>query len=140
MISVTKIFTFETAHRISNYQGSCRNVHGHSYKLLVTVAAESPSADDMVIDFKVLKEMVKRQIIDKLDHTLLLKENPENKFLFKDFPDRIFWMQTEPTAERMVEWMGEQLKPLLPQHVFLSKISLYETESSLVEMTFPTKT
>jgi 6-pyruvoyltetrahydropterin/6-carboxytetrahydropterin synthase len=140
MISITKTFTFEAAHKISNYQGSCRNVHGHSYKLWVTIGAEHLGEDDMVFDFKLLKELVKCKIIDKLDHALILKKNHENMHLFKDFTDKFFYMETEPTAERMVEWMGGQLQPHLPKHVFLAKIVLYETENSLVEMTFPTKT
>ena len=79
MISITKIFRFETAHAIHQYQGSCKNIHGHSYELHVTVKAKE-SIDGyvkglgIIYDFKELKAIVQSHIVKTLDHKLLLSK------------------------------------------------------------------
>lgn len=77
MIRITKIFTFETAHVLYNYDGKCKNMHGHSYKLFVTVKGnpindlENPK-NGMVVDFGDIKKIVKEEIIDVWDHAVLI--------------------------------------------------------------------
>ena len=72
-IRITKQFSFETGHALYGYDGKCRNVHGHSYKLSVTVIG-TPISDSnnvkfgMVIDFGDLKRIVKSEIVDVFDH------------------------------------------------------------------------
>jgi 6-pyruvoyltetrahydropterin/6-carboxytetrahydropterin synthase len=80
MLRVTKIFRFETAHAIFGYPGSCRNIHGHSYVLHVTVQQAQARegylpAPGFVIDFKQLKQMVQQAVIEKFDHRLILSAN-----------------------------------------------------------------
>lgn len=133
MLSITKIFTFEAAHRISNHPGACSNLHGHSYKLHVTVSAPEPGADDMLMDFKTLKSLVQHHIIEKLDHSLMLKKNPFNLEAFSEVREKVFWMDHEPTAERLILWVVEVIQPLLPLSVRLSKLMIYETETCYVK-------
>ncbi len=90
---VTKEFTFDSAHFLTNYYGKCERVHGHTFRLQVTVEGKVQS-NGLVIDFVVLKRIVKKQILDRLDH-LLLNDVIEN-----------------PSAERVVVWMWNQLKDL----------------------------
>ncbi len=77
MIRLTKIFNFEMAHALFGYDGPCKNIHGHSYQLEVTIGG-MPEPDSsnpkygMVMDFSDLKAIVKEQIVDRLDHALLL--------------------------------------------------------------------
>ncbi len=79
MISITKIFRFEAAHAIHHYQGSCKNIHGHSYELHVTVKAKEPTGGyveglGIILDFKELKTLVKSHVVTELDHKLILSK------------------------------------------------------------------
>lgn len=139
-IRVTKMFEFETAHALHNYDGLCRNVHGHTYKLSVTVIGE-PINDEsstklgMVMDFGNLKQIVKPNIVDKFDHSLLLSNKEETAYfenenkLFK----RIHIVDFQPTAENMVIHFAEIIKPLLPSNIRLYSIKLHETTNSFAE-------
>lgn len=133
MLSITKLFSFEAAHRISNYQGACSQVHGHSYKLQVTVSAEMPGDNDMILDFKVLKDLVQNHVLSLWDHSLMLKENAENRQFFLNYPGKIYWMESEPTAERMILHISRKLDPFLPEHVNLEEIVLVETDTSFAK-------
>ena len=76
VIRLTKEFTFEAAHMLEGYDGLCREIHGHSYRLLVTIKGE-PERDPespklgMVMDFGVLKRIVNEQIVERLDHSFM---------------------------------------------------------------------
>jgi 6-pyruvoyltetrahydropterin/6-carboxytetrahydropterin synthase len=133
MLSITKIFSFEAAHRISNYQGACSQIHGHSYKLQITVSAEMPGENDMILDFKILKELVQNHVLSYWDHSLMLKENTENRQFLNSYPGKIYWMTSEPTAERMLLHISQKLTPTLPDHVDLEEIVLFETETSFAK-------
>ncbi len=133
MWSITKIFKFETAHRISNYNGPCRNIHGHSYQLQVSISRSILRDNDMVMDFKDLKKIVKEHVISFLDHVLILKRNKENIQRFDHEEGPILWMDYEPTAERILEWIKEKLVQYLPQSVQVRKLTLFETSSGFVE-------
>lgn len=90
---VTKEFTFDSAHFLTNYYGKCERVHGHTFKLQVTVEGKVQS-NGLVIDFVVLKRIVKKHVLDKLDHHLL-NDVVEN-----------------PSAERVIVWIWDRLKDL----------------------------
>ena len=80
LLRLTKRFTFEMAHALPSYSGKCHNIHGHSYKLFVTVEGEPSLAEGsptgMVIDFGQIKEMVQQHIVDHFAHALVLpKQN-----------------------------------------------------------------
>ena len=115
---VTKIFEFEACHHLPHYKGACHNLHGHSYKLEVTVGGtikEDGNKRGMVIDFKDLKKIVKEVAVDKYDHANL------NDF----FPN--------PTAEIMVEQIALDIMENLPTEVFLDSVKLWETSTSYAE-------
>ena len=120
MIVVTKLFEFEACHHLPHYDGACHNLHGHSYKLEVTVSGQvSKNENDpkcgMIIDFKDLKAIVKSVAVDKYDHSNL------NEF----FPN--------PTAEIMVKQIAVDIMSKLPQGVYLMSCKLWETSTSYAE-------
>lgn len=133
MLSITKTFHFEAAHRITDYDGACRLLHGHSYKLEVSISGNLIGDSDMLLDFKDLKSLVTSLVMDPWDHALLLKNNVVNHSDFDHLNDKIYWMEEEPTAERMVLWIAEKLSNSLSEDLTLSKLKLYETENSYAE-------
>jgi len=133
MLSITKIFHFESAHRISDYKGACQHLHGHSYKLEVSISGKQIGKGDMLMDFKFLKSIVNSLVIEPWDHALLLKDNRTNRAAFDQLKDKIYWMKNEPTAERMILWIADRLSSNLPDELILSRIKLYETDSSYAE-------
>lgn len=126
MLSVTKIFTFEAAHRISDYDGVCNQIHGHSYVLHVT-GAGNDLEKDMLVDFKALKKIVQEEVVQLFDHALLLKETEKNRIVFEKIEQKILWMDHEPTAERILLWIKDSIIPKLPSHVKLESLTLFET-------------
>ncbi len=139
-IRLTKIFEFEAAHALHNYDGLCRNIHGHSYKLHVTITglinkdSESPKLG-MVMDFGELKQIIKPHIIDEYDHSILLSSKENLKYikteneLFK----RIHILDFQPTAENMVIHFAKMINILLPSGIELYSLKLYETATSFAE-------
>ena len=110
MISVTKIFQFEAAHAISGYNGSCREIHGHGYKLHVTVTGTNFNENNILFDFKDLKKIVESSILKDFDHSLLLKRNTINLSATKNLVNKICWIDGEPTAEYLLSYMVEKTK------------------------------
>lgn len=139
-IRVTKQFGFEMSHALLNYDGLCRNIHGHSYKLQITVAGEplqsagSPK-DGMVIDFRVLKKIVQEHIIGQFDHSLMINEKAQIGKLNElgQMYERLQVVPFQPTSENMVVYISEKVKPLLPEHIELFSVRLYETSNSFAE-------
>lgn len=135
MISITKIFRFETAHAIDGYPGDCQHIHGHSYHLHVTVVAATQypgylPGTGIAVDFKDLKRIVKASIVDHFDHYLILSKqyvakNPQ----WQDHP-HLFVMEVEPTAENLLIFISETLQRELPAAIQLKKLKLYETPDS----------
>lgn len=139
-IRVTKFYDFEMAHALWNYDGLCKNIHGHTYKLYITVLGEpvnniNDQKNGMVIDFGDLKRIVKDEIVDRLDHSLIIfKNSPHEKLLeLNEMYERHFVFDFQPTCENLVVWIVEKITPLLPKGVELKKVKLYETASSSAE-------
>ena len=85
-IRITKKFRFEAAHALYGYDGKCKNIHGHNYKLFVTVIGvpvndNSNAKEGMVMDFGDLKKIVNTQIIEKFDHSVIFNKNSPHKEL-----------------------------------------------------------
>lgn len=129
MLSVTKIFTFEAAHAISDYDGACKNIHGHSYKLHVTVTSKKGLTNSMVIDFKQLKKIVQQSILNDYDHALMLKINKINLAATQVIGTKLLWFDEEPTAENILLDMAKKLQLNLPDNIVLKELKLHETES-----------
>ena len=138
MIRITKEFKFEMAHALHGYDGLCKNIHGHSYKLWVTVKGEVRNEnghvkDGMVIDFAELKEIVKPEIIDKYDHSLVLNANsPHASIDFSAF-EKVFYLPYQPTSENLVMDFATIIQSKIPKRITLCKVVLSETATSFAE-------
>ena len=131
-IRITKQFNFETGHALYGYDGKCRNVHGHSYKLSVTVIGR-PITDTthvklgMVIDFGDLKKIVKEEIVDKFDHATVFNKNTPHVELAKELTDRghnVILADYQPTSENMVVDFAAKIKARLPKNIKLYALKL----------------
>lgn len=140
-IRITKQFNFETGHALYGYDGKCKNVHGHSYKLSVTVIG-SPITDNsnvkygMVIDFTDLKKIVKEEIVDVFDHATVFNKNTPHIELANEMLKRgheILLVEYQPTSENMVIDFAVKIKKRLPNNIQLFSLRLQETESSFAE-------
>jgi len=140
-IRITKQFSFETGHALYGYDGKCRNVHGHSYKLSVTVIG-TPISDNnnvkfgMVIDFGDLKKIVKSEIVDVFDHATVFNKNTPHVELAKELSDRghnVLLVDYQPTSEMMVIDFAEKIKKHLPENITLFSLKLQETDTSFAE-------
>ena len=100
------IFHFAASHFLTKYHGKCEDLHGHNYKVVVTIEDELQE-DGMVLDFKIVKKVVKEKVISKLDH--------------KHLNDII----ENPSAEHVAIWIWEKIKDDMP----LKKVTVYETEN-----------
>ncbi len=110
--SVTCSFRFEAAHRLAWHPGRCRNLHGHSYRLDVTVRGPLDT-NGVVVDFDTLSEVVHRTVVDRWDHRDL------NEVL------------ANPTAELLAH---EAWSLLTDAGVAVAGIRLWETEDAWVEL------
>jgi len=140
-IRITKQFNFETGHALYGYDGKCRNVHGHSYKLSVTVIGR-PITDTshvklgMVIDFGDLKKIVKEEIVDQFDHATVFNKNTPHVELAKELLDRghnVILADYQPTSENMVIDFASKIGARLPENIRLHSLKLQETETSFAE-------
>lgn len=140
-IRITKMFHFETGHALYGYDGKCRNVHGHSYKLSVTVIGH-PIQDPghvkygMVIDFGDLKKIVKEEVVDVFDHATVFNRNTPHVELAKELGERghnIILVDYQPTSEEMIMDFAQKIKARLPENISLFSLKLQETESSFAE-------
>ncbi|MFA6402643.1 MAG: 6-carboxytetrahydropterin synthase [Salinivirgaceae bacterium] len=140
IIRVTKEFNFEMAHALKNYDGPCKNIHGHSYKLFVTVIG-APSLNvhnpklGMLIDFADLKQLVSEHIVAVFDHAFVLSHqsgfdcdaNTHEMF------GKTIYVSYQPTCENLVEDFALRLIPLFPPEIKLFSLRLYETATSYSE-------
>ena len=140
-IRITKQFTFETGHALYGYDGKCKNVHGHSYKLSVTVIGK-PITDTsnvkfgMVIDFSDLKKIVKEEIVDIFDHATVFNQNTPHIELAAELKNRghhVILVDYQPTSENMVIDFAKKIKDRLPKEIQLHSLKLQETETSFAE-------
>jgi len=140
-IRITKQFNFETGHALYGYDGKCRNVHGHSYKLSVTVVGKPITNTDnvklgMVIVFGDLKKIVKEEIVDKFDHATVFNKNTPHVELAKELTDRghnVILADYQPTSENMVIDFASKIKARLPENISLFSLKLQETDTSFAE-------
>ncbi|MBX0332308.1 6-carboxytetrahydropterin synthase [Pontibacter sp. HSC-14F20] len=139
-IRLTRLFTFEAAHALQNYQGGCRNIHGHSYRLEVTIIGtpivdESHPNDGMVMDFKNLKKIVQEALIDPIDHALLLRQDAPQELVeaLRQLDHKLVLTPFQPTCENMLIDFKQRLGHLLPEEVALHSLKLWETEKSFAE-------
>ena len=136
-IRLTKEFDFEAAHALEGYEGKCKDIHGHSYYLNVTVLGnvnhDSGELDgSMVMDFADLKRIVKTNVIDKFDHQLILSKKSRFVNIINDNP-RMMIVDYVPTCENMLIDIVHRIKEKLPKEVELHNAFLRETPRSYAE-------
>lgn len=140
IIRVTKEFKFEMAHVLWNYDGPCRNVHGHSYRLFVTLSGnpvEDPGnpKNGMVMDFTDLKGIVKKEIISVFDHSVVVNKQYDKEkigMFVKMFGNTVL-VDYQPTCENLVSDFSKRIISYLPSGVKLHGLKLYETATSFAE-------
>lgn len=140
-IRITKKFEFEAGHALFGYDGKCKNLHGHSYKLYVTVMGEPINdtanvKNGMVIDFGDLKYIVKKEIIDVFDHSIILNRFSPHMKMAEDLISgghSVIVVDYQPTSENIVVDFVQRIKKHLPEGIDLFSLRLQETESSYAE-------
>ncbi|MDD2530358.1 MAG: 6-carboxytetrahydropterin synthase [Bacteroidales bacterium] len=137
-IRLTKEFNFEMSHVLHDYDGLCRNIHGHSYRLFVTILGEpidekhNPK-NGMVMDFGELKAIVFNQIVDRLDHALVIPNDSTMLSHLKSCDTKLVITDYQPTCENLLIDFAKRISSQLPQNVTLARLCLYETASSYAE-------
>jgi 6-pyruvoyltetrahydropterin/6-carboxytetrahydropterin synthase len=128
------------AHTLYEYDGLCRNIHGHSYNLEVTIAGEPRNEsghpkDGMILDFSEFKNVVKANVVNRFDHALMVNRLvPEKQQeLLKQTTERVIVVDFQPTSENIAVYISEILQQHLPAGVILFSIRLYETATSFAE-------
>ncbi|MCK5846579.1 MAG: 6-carboxytetrahydropterin synthase [Bacteroidales bacterium] len=139
-IRLTKEFEFEMAHSLYNYDGLCQHIHGHSYKLAVTVIAtpnwdKSSPKRGMVMDFGAIKKIVNKLIVDPLDHAFVINSDTPSEWITNNEQlfGRTYKVDYQPTCENMVIDFADRIKGELPDGVELLVIKLHETANSYAE-------
>ncbi len=141
VIRLTKEFSFEAAHALDGYDGPCREIHGHSYRLFVTVKG-APLADaghpkqGMVMDFGLLKRIVGEEIIARFDHALVLQRTAATDDLRAALAqrfDNLVEVDYRPTCENMLADFAARIRSRLPQGISLHALRLHETATSFAE-------
>jgi 6-pyruvoyltetrahydropterin/6-carboxytetrahydropterin synthase len=137
---VTKQFTFEMAHALYGYDGPCKNIHGHTYHLEVTLRGEplddaTHVKNGMVVDFSVIKQIVMEEVVSIYDHALVLNEDApyvKSDLLTTEF-EKVFTVPFQPTCENLMLYFMRKLQPRIPERLTLVSVVLRETPTSFAE-------
>ena len=137
---VTKQFTFEMAHALYGYDGPCKNIHGHTYHLEVTLRGEplddaTHVKNGMVVDFSIIKKIVMEEVVSLYDHALVLNEDAryvKSELLTNEF-EKVFTVPFQPTCENLMLYFMRKLKPRIPERLTLVSVVLRETPTSFAE-------
>lgn len=138
-IRLTKEFKFEMAHALLGYNGPCKNIHGHSYYLYVTIIGDiidddASPVNGMVMDFGDLKSIVKSEIIDKVDHALAIYDKTPKNIIDTLKPSfQLLLTPYQPTCENLIVDFAKRIKEKLPSDVKLFSLKLCETVTSSAE-------
>ena len=127
MHSVTKTIDFCYGHRLLNYEGQCKYLHGHNGKLEIDVESKSLDDKGMVIDFTVIKETVKTWIDSKMDHRMILSREDPLIPMLEEAGQPIYVMEENPTAENIAKLVFNQVKS---KGIDVKEIRLWETPTS----------
>lgn len=134
MITVTKTVKFDAAHVLTNHQGLCKNLHGHTYRVDVSVSQSADDPRDMVIDFKDLKSIAANVICGRFDHAFIYNTTSTGECEIAEVVAR-HGMRTvalpfRSTAENLARYFFSELKSSIPG---LSSVRVWETADSCAE-------
>ena len=139
-IRISRKFCFEAAHALLNYDGACRFIHGHSYKLEVSLLGPvrqqtGHPKEGMVMDFGDLKKLVQQTIIEPWDHALLLNQDSPADLLdaLQKNKEKLVLLPYQPSCENMLLDIRRRLQAALPPAYTLCRLLLAETENSYAE-------
>lgn len=136
MVTITRRLEFDAAHRVLGHEGKCRFLHGHRYRVELTVKATELDSLGRVIDFGVIKEKVGGWIDDYLDHNLLLnRDDPQLSHLQKTEERLPYVMQGNPTAENIAKEICEKAVSLLPLELTVTNVRVFETPNCYADYT-----
>lgn len=125
--TVVKGIEFCYGHRLLNYDGKCRHLHGHNGLLEVELRSRELDSRGMVMDFAEIREIVKTWVDGALDHKMLLrKDDPVAKTLL-DMGEAIYLMEENPTAENIAKHIYQHIST---QGINVAEVRLWETSSS----------
>ena len=134
MITVTKTIRFDAAHVLTNHQGLCKNLHGHTYRVDVSVAQGSGDTRDMVIDFKDLKRIASEVVCERFDHAFIYNTESagerEIAAVVEKNGMRTVAIPFRSTAENLAKLFFGELKARIPG---LSAVKVWETADSCAE-------
>lgn len=136
-IKVTKKFSFDMAHALDGYDGPCKNIHGHTYTLSVTLKGRvinenGNPKNGMVLDFSVLKKIVTETILAHYDHALVLNENAsysKSEVISNEF-EKVILAPYQPTCENLLLHYVEILQAYFKDDIQLEEVKLEETPGS----------
>jgi 6-pyruvoyltetrahydropterin/6-carboxytetrahydropterin synthase len=137
-IRITKEFNFEMAHALPMHEGPCKNIHGHSYTLSVTlkgcpIKESSNPSSGMILDFSELKKIVSSEIIDHFDHSLVLYKNTDPDILSSLSSHKIILFDEYPSCENLLIYFSKRLINKIPSNASLCHLMLRETKTSYAE-------
>jgi 6-pyruvoyltetrahydropterin/6-carboxytetrahydropterin synthase len=132
-MKIAKEFSWEMGHRLTFHKGKCRNVHGHSYKMMIEFTG-SPDEDGMVLDYYDVKDKI-QPMVDELDHAFMVKDDDTE---LRDFLEKAGYLHVvvdfESTAENITRYFLRKIKELdLPENISSVKVRILETENTYAE-------
>jgi 6-pyruvoyltetrahydropterin/6-carboxytetrahydropterin synthase len=138
MISCTRKIDFDAAHRIINHESKCKMLHGHRYVLEVTFGAPKLDSLGRVIDFGVIKDILKNWIDENFDHNTILsiQDKKLGDEISKITGQKIYYINENPTAENIGDYLAKKIIPQLfiNEEVKLTNLRIYETPNCFVDV------
>lgn len=134
MITVTKTVKFDAAHVLTNHQGLCKNLHGHTYRVDISVSQREGEDSDMVIDFKDLKSIAEAVICDRFDHAFIYNTTSSGECEIAAVVEknsmRTVAIPFRSTAENLAKYFFELLIVRIPN---IASVKVWETAMSSAE-------
>ena len=134
MTTVTKRVKFDAAHILTNHEGLCKNLHGHTYMVDIAVRTSLSNPDDMVIDFKDLKRIATEKIVDRFDHAFIYNTGSEGEreiaAVVEKHGMRTVALPFRSTAENLAQYFYGQMKGAVEG---LHSVKVWETADSAAE-------
>ncbi len=125
--AVTKVIHFSYGHRLVDYDGPCRHLHGHNGVIEVDIVADSLDARGMVVDFAEVRDVVKRWVDENLDHRMLLCRDDPAVAVLRDMGEPLYLLDHNPTAENIAREVFTRARE---SGLAVSEVRLWETPSS----------
>jgi len=138
VVECTRRIEFDAGHRVMGHENKCKYLHGHRYVLEITARASELDSLGRVVDFGVLKSIMKEWIDENLDHNVILgkKDKALGDVIAKETRQNIYYLKSNPTAENIALHIKSDIIPLLftKDSFDIVKLRLYETPNAYVEV------